>query len=198
MIRPLAIHKFGGTSLGDAARIEAAAEILRAASRRERVVAVVSATAGTTDALLAAARDAQRGRTSSWRASVAGLRDRHLALAERFEGRKGRASAVGQTSGLASRAGVSSRAGRRSPAAPGRHGGATFLVIEALLEELETALSGISLLRELSDRSLDAVGMSRSSPPWTTSVVSDRPSAAARTRACSVIASAPRRVVVRW
>ncbi len=147
MIRPIAIHKLGGTSLRDAARIDAAAEILRAASRRERVVAVVSATAGTTDALLAAARDAQRGRTSSWRAGVAELRNRHLALAKRFEG----------TSGLASRAVVSSRAGRRSPAAPGRHGGVTLLAIEALLEELETALSGISLLCELSDRSLDAV-----------------------------------------
>ena len=87
MKRRLAIHKFGGTSLGSAERIEAAAAILRDASRRERVVAVVSATAGTTNALLEAAHDAQRGRRTSWMKLLASIAKRHSELAQRYDGR---------------------------------------------------------------------------------------------------------------
>ena len=84
MTRRLAIHKFGGTSLGTAERIEAAASILRDASRRERVVAVVSATSGTTNALLEAAQDARRGRRSAWRRALETLTARHVGLAGRY------------------------------------------------------------------------------------------------------------------
>src|ERR1035437_8884873 len=60
--RTIAIHKFGGTSLGDASRIRNAARLLAAARRRRPVVAVASAMGGVTDVLLEAARDAERGR----------------------------------------------------------------------------------------------------------------------------------------
>src|SRR5438093_13705959 len=118
--RPLVIHKFGGTSLGTAKRIEAAAAILAKAAGREQVVVVVSATAGTTNALLAAAREAQKGRTASWRETLRSLGERHLALARHFDG-------------AASRTGADA--------------------VEDPITELEMVLSGISLLRELSDRS---------------------------------------------
>src|SRR5664280_1279504 len=59
MPRTIAIHKFGGTSLGDASRIRNAAHLLAAARRRRPVVAVASAMGGVTDVLLEAARDAE-------------------------------------------------------------------------------------------------------------------------------------------
>lgn len=52
------VYKFGGTSLGDSRRIYQAARRLAAARRAgEQVVAVLSAQAGVTDALLAKARE---------------------------------------------------------------------------------------------------------------------------------------------
>jgi len=87
--RALAIHKFGGTSLGSAERIEAAAVILKAAARRERIVAVVSATAGTTNALLEAAHEARRGRRSAWEKAFAAIARRHFELAQRYDGESG-------------------------------------------------------------------------------------------------------------
>src|SRR5213593_3271931 len=122
--RPLVIHKFGGTSLGTAERIEAAAAILAKAAGREQVVVVVSATAGTTNLLLAAASEAQKGKTASWHETLRSLRERHVALARHFD-----------------------RAAPRTGAE----------AVEGLITELEMVLSGISLLRELSDRSSDAV-----------------------------------------
>ncbi len=77
----VSVHKFGGTSLGDAERIRNAARILSAARRRGRVVAVASAMGGVTDVLLAAARDAERGRAGPARAAVEALRERHEAAA---------------------------------------------------------------------------------------------------------------------
>ena len=77
MPKRLSVHKFGGTSLGDAGRILRAADLLRAAARRGPVVAVASAMGGVTDQLLAAARDAEGGRLAAARALVEGLRVRH-------------------------------------------------------------------------------------------------------------------------
>ncbi len=136
-VRPLVVHKFGGTSVGSAERIAAAAEILAAAARRQRVVAVVSATAGTTNALLAAAREAREGKTARWQEGLAAIREKHLALARLFAERE---------AGL-SRA---RKAGARPVTDP-------VVAVEGLIAELQMALSGISLLRELSDRTLDVV-----------------------------------------
>jgi aspartokinase/homoserine dehydrogenase 1 len=89
MSRALAIHKFGGTSLGDASRIRNAARLLAAARRRRPVVAVASAMGGVTDVLLQAARDAERGRIGLARKAVDALNARHAAAARelgvRFE-----------------------------------------------------------------------------------------------------------------
>lgn len=82
--RPLTVHKFGGTSLGSAERIEAAVQILRHATREGRVAAVVSATSGTTNVLLEAAEEARAGRGARWRAALESIRHRHVALAEQF------------------------------------------------------------------------------------------------------------------
>ena len=90
MKRPLAIHKFGGTSLGSAERIEAVAAILEIAATRERIVAVVSAMSGTTDALLEAAREAQRGRRAACARALASISRRHFEVAERHDGPSGR------------------------------------------------------------------------------------------------------------
>jgi len=79
--RPLVVHKFGGTSLGDAERIVRAARLLAAASRRRRVVAVASAMGGVTDVLLRAAHEAERGRLGPARKAVAELAERHEAAA---------------------------------------------------------------------------------------------------------------------
>src|SRR5664280_2922853 len=89
MPRTVAIHKFGGTSLGDASRIRNAARLLAAARRRRPVVAVASAMGGVTDVLLQAARDAERGHIGLARKAVEALNARHAAAAKelgvRFE-----------------------------------------------------------------------------------------------------------------
>ena len=79
--RTIAIHKFGGTSLGDASRIRNAARLLAAARKKRPVVAVASAMGGVTDVLLEAARDAERGRLGLARKAVESLRARHAAAA---------------------------------------------------------------------------------------------------------------------
>ncbi len=61
MREDLQVMKFGGTSVGDAARIRAAAEIIAGAARRGGVVAVVSAMSGVTNRLVAAAHAAAGG-----------------------------------------------------------------------------------------------------------------------------------------
>jgi aspartokinase/homoserine dehydrogenase 1 len=119
----VAVHKFGGTSLGDAERILRAADLLRAAARRGPIVAVASAMGGVTDQLLAAARDAEGGRLAAARSLVDGLRARHEATA------------------------------RALSAATG----ARVVFDERPLEELQTALSGVALLRERSPRVTDLI-----------------------------------------
>lgn len=121
--RPLVVHKLGGTSLGDASRIVHAARLVAAASRRRRLVAVVSAMGGVTDLLLSAAHEAERGRLGPARKAVAALRERHEVAAEGIAGATGIPTAF--------------------DASP--------------LAELETALAGISLLRERTPRVTDLV-----------------------------------------
>ncbi len=73
----LEVHKFGGTSVGDALRIAACAEILAGARAHAGIVAVASAVTGTTDQLVAAAAAAARGERDAALALVAALRTRH-------------------------------------------------------------------------------------------------------------------------
>jgi aspartate kinase len=79
------ICKFGGTSVGDAAAIRRTADIVRGRLERQPVV-VVSALAGTTNALLAIADQAASSHLVTAIATVEALRDRHLAVAEELLG----------------------------------------------------------------------------------------------------------------
>jgi len=119
----LVVHKFGGTSLGDGARIVVAADLLRRAARSSRVVGVASAMAGVTDLLLAASREAEKGKRGAAARAVAALAEKHEEAAREI----------------------------------GRLTGKTPPVERALLDELDTALSGIALLRERTARVSDLV-----------------------------------------
>jgi aspartate kinase len=79
------ICKFGGTSVGDAAAIRRTADIVRGRLDQQPVV-VVSALAGTTNALLATAEQAASGHLVTAIATVEALRDRHLEVAEELLG----------------------------------------------------------------------------------------------------------------
>jgi aspartate kinase len=72
------VAKFGGTSVGDATAIRRTAGIIKGRLSRGPVV-VVSALAGTTNALIAAAEQASAGNLVAAIASVQQLRERHLA-----------------------------------------------------------------------------------------------------------------------
>jgi len=73
------VCKFGGTSVADATAIRRTAEIIRGRADRQPVV-VVSALAGTTNALLGAAEQAASGHLVAAIAAVEALRDRHMAV----------------------------------------------------------------------------------------------------------------------
>ncbi|HJR63836.1 MAG TPA: lysine-sensitive aspartokinase 3 [Gemmatimonadaceae bacterium] len=79
------VVKFGGTSVADAAAIERAAEITRSRLSRQPIV-IVSALAGTTNALLQIADHSACGELIVALAAVESLRDRHLREAARLLG----------------------------------------------------------------------------------------------------------------
>lgn len=71
------VLKFGGTSVGDAAAIERAADIVRG-RMPGRPLVVVSAMAGATNSLLAIAEQAAKGHLIGALSAVEALRERHL------------------------------------------------------------------------------------------------------------------------
>ncbi|HEX2718246.1 MAG TPA: lysine-sensitive aspartokinase 3 [Gemmatimonadaceae bacterium] len=71
------VVKFGGTSVGDAAAIRRATEIVRGRLERDPIV-VVSALAGTTNQLIALAQQAAKGQLIGALRAVETLRERHL------------------------------------------------------------------------------------------------------------------------
>ena len=73
------VAKFGGTSVADAAAITRTVNIIRGCVDRQPVV-VVSALAGTTNALIAAAEQAATGHLVTAIAQVEAMRDRHLGV----------------------------------------------------------------------------------------------------------------------
>jgi len=77
MKRFLAVMKFGGTSVGDAACIVRAAEILATAGRKGSVVAVVSAMSGVTNKLIASASQAESGDRDAGQTLADALREQH-------------------------------------------------------------------------------------------------------------------------
>jgi aspartokinase/homoserine dehydrogenase 1 len=80
------VHKFGGTSLADAVRLDGAAQILHAALHRARCVGVVSAMAGVTDRLIEAAGLAARGDHAAAHEAALALRERHRAALDSLGG----------------------------------------------------------------------------------------------------------------
>ncbi len=79
------VAKFGGTSVGDATAIRRTAGIVRGRIARQPVV-VVSALAGTTNALLSVAEQAASGNLVVAIATVQQLRERHLAAVTELVG----------------------------------------------------------------------------------------------------------------
>jgi bifunctional aspartokinase / homoserine dehydrogenase 1 len=77
MKRKLQVMKFGGTSVGDAACIARAAEIVAKAARENAIVAVVSAMSGVTNLLVKGAMEAGAGDAQAGRALVEALRVQH-------------------------------------------------------------------------------------------------------------------------
>ncbi len=75
--RPLAVMKFGGTSVGDASRILNVAGIVRDAAYLSDIVVVVSAMAGVTNKLLEAASEAEAGNRTRLTEIFADLQARH-------------------------------------------------------------------------------------------------------------------------
>src|SRR6202521_5669001 len=73
----LQVMKFGGTSVGDAACIARAAQIIAKAARENSCVAVVSAMSGVTNRLIEAAKSAQAGNLGEAGAVVEALRQQH-------------------------------------------------------------------------------------------------------------------------
>lgn len=77
------IVKFGGTSVGDAERMDSVAELIaEARAERRRLVVVVSAMAGVTNALFAAARSAAGGDEPGARKQLDELSSRHRETAQ--------------------------------------------------------------------------------------------------------------------
>jgi bifunctional aspartokinase / homoserine dehydrogenase 1 len=74
------VHKFGGASLADSTAVRHAVEIVRR-HRSEPTVVVVSAMAGTTDALLEVAQQAGTGEPRTVATLIARLRSRHAEVA---------------------------------------------------------------------------------------------------------------------
>jgi aspartokinase len=78
MSRPIRVMKFGGTSVGDAARIRRAASIAAEASKERAVVVVVSAMSGVTNTLIAAAqKSGDTGDESAAEALAKALQEKH-------------------------------------------------------------------------------------------------------------------------
>ena len=75
--RPLAVMKFGGTSVGDASRILNVADIVRDAAYSSDIVVVVSAMAGVTNKLMEAANEAEAGNYARVAAIFDDLQARH-------------------------------------------------------------------------------------------------------------------------
>ena len=78
----LRVMKFGGTSVGDAARIRAAAEITASAAKRGGVLTVVSAMSGVTNRLVEAAQASAGGDSRAGQELREALRAQHAAAIE--------------------------------------------------------------------------------------------------------------------
>jgi aspartate kinase len=79
-LKDLLVMKFGGTSVGSAGRMRAAARLAIAERQKRPVAVVVSAMSKITDLLLDTMRHAEAGDRSGMASNIAGLRARHEAV----------------------------------------------------------------------------------------------------------------------
>src|SRR5258707_12648467 len=94
----LQVMKFGGTSVGDAACIARAAQIVAQAAKQNGVVAGVSPMSGVTDRLVEAANRAGAGDTQAGAALTDGLRQQHhAAVSALVPGENGRSAVARRT-----------------------------------------------------------------------------------------------------
>jgi bifunctional aspartokinase / homoserine dehydrogenase 1 len=96
MTRNWSVHKFGGTSVADAARYQATAEILLSQTSRDRVAVVVSAMSGVTNDLIRAV-DLAAGQDAAYLSTLHNLRNRHLETIARLELPPEQAHSLGYT-----------------------------------------------------------------------------------------------------
>lgn len=121
------VMKFGGTSVGDGPRVQAAAGLVAAERRRGHTIAlVVSAMSGVTNALIRAAREAAAGDLAIASASKLALAEQHRMAIE---------------------------AAVRDPAAQA----ALLARTEQLLAEFESLVHAVGVLGELTARALDTI-----------------------------------------
>jgi aspartate kinase len=119
--------KFGGTSVGSAAAIEALAAITRDHLKSwDRVVVVASAMSGVTDLLLKGAHTAADGDTSSYRQIGAQMREKHAAALAELIGASG-------------------------------DNQATASEVTQLIDEFELLCHSVNVLGEASPRAIDAI-----------------------------------------
>ena len=94
-IAPTLVMKFGGTSVGTAAALAQAAEIVvKEQPRWPQLVVIVSALSGVTNLLLESARNAVRGEVENCAAAECKLRQMHYAIADVLLADKARCEAV--------------------------------------------------------------------------------------------------------
>jgi aspartate kinase len=101
MKESLQVMKFGGTSMGDAACIRRAAEIVATAAQNGPVVAVVSAMAGVTNRLIKAAETSEQGDEQTAASVTSELRAQHAtAISALVEDAAGRAQLTAETESI--------------------------------------------------------------------------------------------------
>lgn len=80
--KPLIVMKFGGTSVGQADRMQRVAEIVEEHARSAEVIVVVSAMGGVTDMLIRGASEASQGDRDHWKGVRRELANRHRQVAD--------------------------------------------------------------------------------------------------------------------
>jgi aspartate kinase len=81
---PLLVMKFGGTSVGNAERMQRVAEIVAEKTKDAEIMVVVSAMGGVTDMLIRAATEASNGDREHWKSVRQELARRHRAVADQL------------------------------------------------------------------------------------------------------------------
>lgn len=124
----LLVMKFGGTSMGSAERIRAAARIISEQQKQQPLVVVVSAMSKITDLLLETLRHAEVDDRSAVDLNVSTLLDRHLRTCEELFGNTADAANCGPQA---------------------------FQTVKALVAEFQRIANGVLMLGERPPRSVD-------------------------------------------